>query len=46
MVNRGAYRIDSSESFNTVKTVAFLNPDQSRGLVMTNDSDNPETVTV
>jgi glucosylceramidase len=46
VVNRGAYRIESTESFNTVKTVAFLNPDQSRGLIMTNDSDNPQTVTV
>jgi len=39
VVNRGAYRINSTESFGIVKSVAFINPDQSRGLIMTNDAD-------
>jgi glucosylceramidase len=35
--DRGSYRINSTESFNNLKSVAFLNPDQSRAMIVTND---------
>ncbi len=46
VVNRGAYRINSTESFGAVRSVAFMNPDSSRALILTNDDSNSAVVTV
>ena len=46
IVTRGAYRIFSTPSYQNVMSVAFLNPDQTRGLILSNNGTQPVTVTV
>lgn len=46
IVNKGAYRVDSTASYQTVRSVAFINPDKSRGLILSNDSPTPVKVSV
>jgi glucosylceramidase len=43
---RGAYRVTSTESFGNLKSVAFLNPDQSRAMIVTNDGPNATSFSV
>ena len=42
VVTRGAFRINSTESYLTVKSVGFINPDESRGLILSNDADTSQ----
>ena len=46
VVNRGAFRINSTASFGSVQSVAFINPDQSRALILTNSAITASVVTV
>lgn len=45
-VRPGAVRIDSTESAGPVRSVAFRNPDGSKALLLTNDSDANQTVAI
>lgn len=44
-VNRGAYRIDSNTYKNDLENVAFLNPDSSKVLIVSNRSKESKTFT-
>jgi glucosylceramidase len=43
---RGAYRVNSTESFGNLRSVAYLNPDQSRAMIVTNDGPNASPFSV
>ncbi|TNV79659.1 hypothetical protein FGO68_gene9311 [Halteria grandinella] len=46
VAQKGSYRVESTERYQTVRSVAFINPDNSSSLILCNDAQNAVHISI